>query len=535
MNSFLLYLLAREIASTIAGGRIAAVRRLDPLLVVELSDPPKPPLYLVVFLATPGPFLWLDGADPLPGLGEGIMRRLEGSRILDSVEAPRDRILRLPVESSEGGDRELALYLYGSAAKVRIQAGKTVVESLHSEEAGTPVPHTFGKKVPFLGDAGAGAIDEALGAATDPSRAVLGLESEQVAAFVRSKKADTAGLLAFRDALAAGNTDFVLATPNRLGAVAPYPATPLPGGITAVTKAGRSVRNACAEVGAALVAVARDVILSRESGPLRRRLQARSRLLEKLRGQATAAAKFEIDRAEADILAAYQSKVPPGAREVELPDLYEDGKTRRIELDPSLSVREQVQRRYKRAGKLERSRAVLAQRIGDVETEVREVETVIDAIAGTTDLGESLRTIERASRRFGLRRQKRSAPRATVEKQYRRFDLGSGWFVLVGRSDKENDEITFRIARPDDIWMHAQQTPGSHIVLKCLGKPGNPPDAILEQAAAIAAHYSKAKHSKLVPVIYTRRKYVRKFRGAKLGEVICEREKTIFAEPRLPE
>ena len=83
--------------------------------------------------------------------------------------------------------------------------------------------------------------------------------------------------------------------------------------------------------------------------------------------------------------------------------------------------------------------------------------------------------------------------------------------------------------------MHAQHVAGSHVVLRPLGKPGNPPDAVLEVAASIAAYYSKSKHSKLVPVIYTKRKYVRKFRGAKAGQVTCEREKTLMVEPRLPD
>ena len=64
---------------------------------------------------------------------------------------------------------------------------------------------------------------------------------------------------------------------------------------------------------------------------------------------------------------------------------------------------------------------------------------------------------------------------------------------------------------------------------------GNPPATVLEAAASIAAFYSKSRHSNLVPVIYTHRKYVRKFRGAKPGQVMCEREKTIFVEPKLPE
>ena len=97
----------------------------------------------------------------------------------------------------------------------------------------------------------------------------------------------------------------------------------------------------------------------------------------------------------------------------------------------------------------------------------------------------------------------------------------------------ENDDLTFRHAAPTDTWLHAQSVPGSHVVLKSPGGAA-PPARILEAAASIAAHFSKAKHSGLVPVVYTQRKYVRKFRGAKPGQVKCEREKTMMVEPRLP-
>jgi predicted ribosome quality control (RQC) complex YloA/Tae2 family protein len=108
------------------------------------------------------------------------------------------------------------------------------------------------------------------------------------------------------------------------------------------------------------------------------------------------------------------------------------------------------------------------------------------------------------------------------------------WFVLVGRNNLENDKLTFHASAPTDLWFHAQNVPGSHVVLKCRGNPGSPPSGILEMTSAIAAYYSKARHSGLVPVIYTQRKYVRKPRGAKAGQVICEREKMIMVRPGLP-
>ena len=118
---------------------------------------------------------------------------------------------------------------------------------------------------------------------------------------------------------------------------------------------------------------------------------------------------------------------------------------------------------------------------------------------------------------------------------YRSIDVDPRWFVLVGRSNFENDEITFQVAKPTDYWFHAQGVPGSHVVLRPRAGGDGPPASVIERTASIAAHFSKAKHSSLVPVIYTQRKYVRKFRGARPGQVTCEREKMVMVPPALPD
>jgi predicted ribosome quality control (RQC) complex YloA/Tae2 family protein len=105
----------------------------------------------------------------------------------------------------------------------------------------------------------------------------------------------------------------------------------------------------------------------------------------------------------------------------------------------------------------------------------------------------------------------------------------------VGRNNRENDELTHRVARPEDLWFHAQGVPGSHVVLRRSGRKDHPGKRILELAAGLAAHFSRARHSGTVPVIYTQRRYVRKPKGAKPGLAAVQREKTIFVAPLSPE
>jgi predicted ribosome quality control (RQC) complex YloA/Tae2 family protein len=107
--------------------------------------------------------------------------------------------------------------------------------------------------------------------------------------------------------------------------------------------------------------------------------------------------------------------------------------------------------------------------------------------------------------------------------------------VVVGRSNEENDFVTHRLAKQEDYWFHASGVPGSHVVLKRAGRKDNPSSKAIEEAAAIAAFYSKSRNSRKAPVIYTLKKYVHKPRKAKPGLATCSNEKTVMVAPMNPE
>jgi predicted ribosome quality control (RQC) complex YloA/Tae2 family protein len=117
---------------------------------------------------------------------------------------------------------------------------------------------------------------------------------------------------------------------------------------------------------------------------------------------------------------------------------------------------------------------------------------------------------------------------------FRMFVVDGGFEVWAGKSSRNNDELTLKHSKPNDLWFHARGAGGSHVVLKTNTGNGQPSKKAKEQAAGIAAHYSKMKNAKMVPVAMTERKYVRKPKGAPPGTVVLEREKVIFAEPALP-
>lgn len=104
--------------------------------------------------------------------------------------------------------------------------------------------------------------------------------------------------------------------------------------------------------------------------------------------------------------------------------------------------------------------------------------------------------------------------------------------ILVGRNSKNNDVLTFQHAHKEDIWLHAKGVSGSHVIVKRKGSSGIP-EPVINRAAELAAYFSKAKSSSMVLVMFTERKFVRKFKSALPGQVIVEKEQTILVEPKL--
>lgn len=117
---------------------------------------------------------------------------------------------------------------------------------------------------------------------------------------------------------------------------------------------------------------------------------------------------------------------------------------------------------------------------------------------------------------------------------FRVFRVTGGFEVWAGKSSENNDLLTMKYAKPSDLWFHARGSSGSHVILRIGTGKGEPSKRAIEEAAGVAAYYSKMKNAKNVPVAMTEKKYVRKPKGAPAGTVTLEREKLLFVEPRLP-
>lgn len=121
----------------------------------------------------------------------------------------------------------------------------------------------------------------------------------------------------------------------------------------------------------------------------------------------------------------------------------------------------------------------------------------------------------------------------TMEDKFRKFELGDGYVLFAGKNASNNDELTMKFAKPNDVWLHARGSSGSHTIIR-QDVEEKPPKLILQKAAEITAYYSGARNAKYVPVIWTFKKYVRKPKGANVGAVMVSKETVIMAEPKLP-
>lgn len=266
------------------------------------------------------------------------------------------------------------------------------------------------------------------------------------------------------------------------------------------------------------------------------------RRLEALRGDLEAAAEADVLRRHGELLKAQLDRVPPGAESVELEE-FGTGERVCVRLDPKLSARENMEALFKRYRKRTRSAEPLAEQIAEVDAQLTENAALaeqLDAAAGDPDALVSLAErpdVKRRLARFAPRPApaRSGAPGKAVRRpgseipsrlRPRRYATEGGLEVWVGRSDEGNDRLTMRLARGNDLFLHLDGSPGSHVVLRTEGRNDPPPEALLD-AAELAVHFSKQRDASRADVHVVPIKNVSKPRGAKPGLVYVTGGRTV--------
>jgi NFACT N-terminal and middle domains/NFACT protein RNA binding domain len=284
---------------------------------------------------------------------------------------------------------------------------------------------------------------------------------------------------------------------------------------------------------------------------LARRFEAQGGDLERARAQQSA-------RRRGEILLAHYLEIPRGASRVRLPDPFADSPEASVEidLDPKLTTHENAARLFQQAKKGERGQMLVETRLTRTRSSLADLERLRRELPGLKprDTLERLSSFLEAARlkpmargdaqKIRLGRQTRGAPRALrpghrspgarESIRPRTLVTSDGWEVWIGRNNAENDLITHRLSNPHDLWFHVVGVPGSHVILRRPSRNAIPKPRTLEEAASIAAYFSKARKLTRVPVIYTERKFVSKPRRSKPGLALCTRERELLVRPRLP-
>ena len=267
--------------------------------------------------------------------------------------------------------------------------------------------------------------------------------------------------------------------------------------------------------------------LRKAVGNLCQRIQRKLAIQEK-----ELAATYDRERLRqlGDIVTANLHRIVKGQTALEAEDFYdEEMKTVQIPISPILSPQQNAAKFYKDYTRMKNAEKELTKQMELGQQELKYLQSVLDELnrAQTEPELEEIRQ-ELASggyvRLDTARKRMKQSKLAPM-----RFESTDGYPIYVGRNNRQNDELTFKLARKDDIWLHAQKVHGSHVIISCGGT--KPPDDTITQAAQLAAYYSESTGGQNIPVDVTPVKQVKKLSGAKPGMVIYHTYNTVIVNP----
>ncbi|MCP4231121.1 MAG: DUF814 domain-containing protein [bacterium] len=255
-----------------------------------------------------------------------------------------------------------------------------------------------------------------------------------------------------------------------------------------------------------------------------RSLSRRKKKLEKQR-QALSEELAEFEEPErirgiGDLLKSNFHLIKRGSDSIVVED-YSSGGEVEIELNPAFTPEANMESYYKRYRKALTGKKKVKERLEYIDSELAKIEGGLRATEEATDAKD----IE-----YLLPEDRSGTTEKSVKTVGRRYVSSDGFEIVVGRGAKENDAVTFGVGRPNDLWLHVREAQGSHVIVRCRerGKPF--PKRTVDEAAAIAAYFSKSRNAEIVPVIVTERRYVSKVKGSP-GLVRVMQEEVIFVAP----
>lgn len=276
--------------------------------------------------------------------------------------------------------------------------------------------------------------------------------------------------------------------------------------------------------------------MRQKSSDLRRLVQnhlersQRKRILQEK--QLADSQKKEKYRVYGDLLNSYAYQIPAGADHYVAENFYDENRPLRIPLDKNLSPAENAKKYFDRYAKLKRTELAVGAELEKTVQEEAHLASVLTALELATEesdlaeIREELAAFQYVKRQ---RAQKGKRPQK-IQSHPLHFRSSDGFDIYVGKNNYQNEELTFKVASGSDWWFHAKGMPGSHVIVKANGQ--ELPDRCFEEAAALAAYYSKGRNQDKVEIDYLQRRNVKKVNGAPPGFVIYHSNWSMMAKPR---
>lgn len=228
-----------------------------------------------------------------------------------------------------------------------------------------------------------------------------------------------------------------------------------------------------------------------------------------------------------ELLSAYMYMVKARMKEIVLPN-FETGKEVVIPLNEKYSPSRNAQNYFNRYKKLNAARGISESRKKELQEEINFIENELVNLDNCQNVEDLQEIYQEVKKQGYIKGHTNSVPFEKKSEPYK-FKSSDGFMIYVGKNNRQNDMLTLKKARPDDMWFHTKEVPGSHVIVESNGKAIS--DKTIAEACMLAAYFSKAKNGSNVPVDYTQKKYVRKPNGAKPGFVIYDHHRTMYVTP----
>ena len=258
------------------------------------------------------------------------------------------------------------------------------------------------------------------------------------------------------------------------------------------------------------------------------RMERITRKLSNQRQELMETDKMEQNKLWGDLLSANLYRLQKGDAAASLENFYDEScPVVTIPLQVNLTPAQNAQRYYTLYRKAATAKEKLAEQIAQGEAELAYLESVFDVLSRAESESDLLMLREELREQGYVRsRTKQKPPKQQPPMLYESSD---GFPILVGRNNRQNDQLTLKTASKNDIWLHTQNIPGSHVILVTDG--AEPSETAIREAAVLAAYHSKARDSAQVPVDFTKVRFVKKPGGAKPGMVIFTNQQTLYIKP----